>query len=343
MDFKEQINELGHKVKNHKNAEKTNEEATKHGFILPFITKLGYDIYNIKEIKPEYTADVGDGIKQGERVDYAILKDGEPILLIECKDINTELNKKHIDQLYRYFNTTKAKFSILTNGKTYNFYSDIDEINKMDKEPFFSFDVDTINDEQISILQNFCKEEFDCKKILKIAKELKYKRKIEITVKDELAKPSNELLEFFIRKAYNRRLTEKTLKEYNFHELTKNSIKNFIGKKENEKNLNNEIENNKIYTTEDERIALYIVKAILCEKISADKINLRDRESYCNILYDDNAKKWICRLRLSENRKILSFPTNDKSEEKIEISDISELYKYKNKILQSALIYCEQK
>ena len=104
---------------------------------MPFFQTLGYDVFNPLEFVPEFTADVG--IKKGEKVDYAMVIDGEPQLLIECKSINEKLTN-HDSQLFRYFGTTTSKFGILTNGREYRFYTDLDEKNKMDKTPFLTID-----------------------------------------------------------------------------------------------------------------------------------------------------------------------------------------------------------
>jgi hypothetical protein len=95
------------------------EEATKNAFVLPFINALGYNIFDPTEVIPEFTADVG--IKKGEKVDYAILKDGKPIILLECKWCGTNLDKEHASQLFRYFTTTRVRFCVLTNGIKYKF------------------------------------------------------------------------------------------------------------------------------------------------------------------------------------------------------------------------------
>lgn len=95
---------------------------------MPFFSLLGYDVFDPHEFIPEFTADVG--IKKGEKVDYAITKDGKPIILIEAKWCGDNL-EKHGSQLFRYFGTTSAKFGILTNGIIYKFYTDLDESNKM--------------------------------------------------------------------------------------------------------------------------------------------------------------------------------------------------------------------
>lgn len=114
------------------------EEATKTAVIMPFFAMLGYDVFNPQEFVPEFTADVG--IKKGEKVDYAIVKDGTPVILIECKSI-TENLERHDSQLFRYFGTSEAKFAILTNGLQYRFYTDLDNANKMDEDPFLTINI----------------------------------------------------------------------------------------------------------------------------------------------------------------------------------------------------------
>lgn len=103
---------------------------------MPFINALGYDVFNPLEVLPEMTCDIGT--KKGEKIDYAIMKDDQPILLIECKHWKQDLNL-HDNQLLRYFNVSKAKFGLLTNGIIYRFYTDLKEPNIMDDKPFWKW------------------------------------------------------------------------------------------------------------------------------------------------------------------------------------------------------------
>ena len=64
------INKIKEKILNIHNKNKLNEEQTKTSLIMPMFVALGYDVFNIDEFVPEYTADFGT--KQGEKVDYAI-------------------------------------------------------------------------------------------------------------------------------------------------------------------------------------------------------------------------------------------------------------------------------
>ena len=119
MDFIDQLKQFSKRVESMKDSIQT-EEATKTAIIMPFFAMLGYDVFNPQEFVPEFTADVG--IKKGEKVDYAILINGNPEILIECKWCGESLSK-HGSQLFRYFGTSPAKFGILTNGLIYQFFT----------------------------------------------------------------------------------------------------------------------------------------------------------------------------------------------------------------------------
>lgn len=142
MDFKDYIKQIGERVVKLKDQIQT-EEATKNAFIMPFLQALGYDVFNPLEVVPEYTTDIGT--KKGEKIDYAIFKDGIPTILVECKHWAQNLNL-HDGQLLRYFHVSKAKFGLLTNGINYRFYSDLVEPNKMDEKPFLEFNINEIKD-----------------------------------------------------------------------------------------------------------------------------------------------------------------------------------------------------
>ncbi len=121
------------------------EEATKIALIMPFIKALGYNVFDPTEVVPEYTADFG--IKKGARVDYAIMKDGKPIILFECKSADVNLDDMHTAQLAGYFAATDARFAVLTNGVIYRFHSDLDKSNKMDLKPFLEIDMLELDNE----------------------------------------------------------------------------------------------------------------------------------------------------------------------------------------------------
>src|SRR3954467_14919592 len=154
MDFIDQNRELSARIPKQLPHIHT-EEATKNALIMPFISALGYNVFDPTEVTPELHADIG--LKKGEKVDYAILKDGKPILLFECKWHGADLSKEHASQLYRYFSVTEARFSVLTNGIIYWFYTDLDASNKMDAKPFFEFNMLDFKESDIEQLKKFSK------------------------------------------------------------------------------------------------------------------------------------------------------------------------------------------
>ena len=157
MSFRDKMQQFSQEALERKKSCKT-EEAVKTSLVLPFIQLLGYNIFNPEEVVPEYTCDVG--IKKGEKVDYAICYDGEPILLIECK-CGEEINSCHINQLYRYYTATNARIAILTNGVEYMFFADTSRPNIMDTRPFYSFNITKLTDLEISYLIKFQRKYFN--------------------------------------------------------------------------------------------------------------------------------------------------------------------------------------
>lgn len=169
----------------------TTEEATKTALIMPFWNLLGYNVFNPLEFMPEYVADVG--IKKGEKVDYAIMVDGKPQILIEAKCVGEDLSK-HYSQLYRYFTVTSAKFAILTDGVVYEFYSDIEEVNKMDAEPFITIDLLNLSSEDIVLLNYFRKINFNTEAIGEYVLSCKYNDSIKDRIVRLLDNPSDDLV-----------------------------------------------------------------------------------------------------------------------------------------------------
>lgn len=110
------------------------------------------------EVIAEYSCDFGT--KKGEKVDFAIMKEGDPIILIEAKHCDKVLDERFASQLSRYFNQTDVKLGILTNGIQYWFYSDFDKVNIMDSEPFYKFDILNFTEEDVAKLHNFTKDVF---------------------------------------------------------------------------------------------------------------------------------------------------------------------------------------
>jgi predicted type IV restriction endonuclease len=342
MDLKDQLKQIAERVIKLKEQIQT-EEATKNAFIMPFLQSLGYDVFNPLEVVPEFVADIG--IKKGEKIDYAIFKDGMPTILVECKDWRQNLNL-HDGQLLRYFHVSKAKFGLLTNGIIYKFYSDLVEANKMDEKPFLEFNITEIKDNQIEELKKFHKVNFDAESIVNTASELKYTNELKHLLQQELTNPSVDFVKHFAKQVYPSVVTAKVLEQ--FTNLTKKSIHQHISEliterlktalsKEDEDakenaaildNPNTKDDESKIVTTEIELEGFMIVKTILRQQVNSTRITYRDAQSYFAVLLDDNNRKTICRLYLNGAKKYIGIMDEQKKENKNEIGTLDDIFNF---------------
>lgn len=355
LDFKDLIRQLGDRTTKLKDQVQT-EEATKNALIMPFIQALGYDVFNPLEVVPEFISDVG--IKKGEKIDYAIMREGVPVILIECKHWAQKLDL-HDGQLLRYFHVSKAKFAILTNGIVYRFYSDIVEPNKMDEKPFLEFSINDMRENQLEELKKFHKSYFDIGSIITTASELKYMTELKSLIGSEFTNPSDAFVRHFTSQVYSGKVTAKVMEQ--FQELTKKSLNQFINdiitdrlksalKQETQQTVAQEgpepEESNdpvsQIVTTAEEMEAFYLVKSIIRQTIEPQRIAFRDAQSYFSILLDDNNRKPICRLYLGEKRKLLGVFDVQKKEIRHELGSLEDIYKYGDVLLATLALY-EQK
>jgi hypothetical protein len=355
MDLIDQLKVLSSKIAKQLDMIKT-EEATKNAFIMPFISALGYNVFDPSEVTPELIADIG--VKKGEKVDYAILKEGKPIILFECKWCGTNLDETHASQLYRYFSVTEARFGILTNGVIYRFFTDIEESNKMDGKPFLEINLLDVRDSLADDLKRFSKGSFDLDELLATATELKYMKEIKRVLVEQLTTPSEDFVKFFASQVYSGKITQ-TVKQQ-FIDLTRRAIHQFINERINERlksalteettvpsaqqpapvEETPEDKSNKIVTTQEEYEGYYIVKSILRQVIDPNRISIRDTTGYCGILLDGNNRKPICRLYFNNSsKKQLALLTTEKKEEKFPIVDLNDIFQYTDRLQETVRLY----
>jgi len=348
MELQNQIKTLADKIHQLKDKIDT-EESTKHAFVLPFINLLGYDAFNPTEVVPEFTADLG--LKKGEKVDYAIFQNGIPILIIECKNWKETLDI-HSSQLFRYFHVTKTRFSLLTNGIQYRFYTDLEHANKMDEKPFLEFDITKLKDTEVHEITKFHKSNFDVTKIVNNASALKYTRELKKCISDEMTGPSFEFVKLFANRVYAGRLTEKVMEE--FKDLVGKAFNQTVSEKVNDRlnaalnkeaekqqldNIVVQLEDSKVSTTDEELDAFRIVVAILRRQLPVDRIVHRDTQSYFGVLLDDNNRKPLCRLHLNGGTKYIGLFDANKTETRMPIETIDDIYQFESQLLTIVSYY----
>jgi hypothetical protein len=362
MEFAEVLAAMALKVKNQRDAIQT-EEGTKNAFVMPFISNvLGYDVFNPLEVVPEFTADVG--IKKGEKIDYAIMRDGEVQMLIEAKKSTESLKIENASQLYRYFAVTNARVAVLTNGETYHFYTDLDSPNRMDAKPFLVLDLLDIDETLIPELRKLTKDAFDLESIINAAGELKYIGQIKRALATEFREPSDEWDRFFISRVHDGAITQKVRDQ--FAPLVAKATKQFLNDQVNERlkaalggsnyapneaNLQDAVtsqppaqqdleRDTEIQTTLEELEGYQIVKAIACSEVKPQRVVHRDSKSYFAILLDDNNRKTIARLHFNaKSKKYIGLFDEEKNETRHEIGSLDEIYEHAATIRETVRLF----
>jgi hypothetical protein len=298
-------------------------------------------------VTPELVADVGT--KKGEKVDYAILQDGNPIILFECKKAGADLHLNHASQLFRYFHVTAARFGVLTNGLVYKFYTDLEQANKMDETPFFEFNLMAFEDRDVEELKKFSKVSFNLEVILTTANELKYMRAIHGRMSEWLINPPEEFVRLLATDLIGGRRFTPGLKDQ-FTEITKRAIGQLITERINDRlkiamspdlgsvNVPQSVvsgeagpaaavQADSVVTTREELEGFHIVRSILREIVNPERVVMRDSLTYCAILLDDNNRKTICRLRFNNAQKLaIGVLDQNKEEQRFVIAKLDDIY-----------------
>lgn len=357
MEFTERLNALSNKIKQQLDVINT-EEATKTAFVMPFIHNvLGYDVFDPSEVTPEFVCDVGT--KKGEKIDYAIMKNNDVQILIECKKIGEPLNINHASQLFRYFHVTNARISILTNGQNYKFFTDLDAPNKMDEKPFLEVDLLDVDENIIPELKKLTKSSFDLESIINAAGELKYVSQIKKILHSQLNNPEDDFVKFFASRVYDGILTQKVRES--FLNLTKKAASQYINDQVNERlksaitgitpaiietsNESSHIEEDEhkdesdVVTTLEELEGYHIVKAITRAVLEASRITHRDTKSYFGVLVDDNNRKPLCRLHFNRTQKYIGLFDIEKNETRHPITTVDDIYSFADILNATAALY----
>lgn len=359
MDFIDNLRMLATRIGNTRAMIQT-EEATKNAMVMPFIQILGYNVFDPLEVTPELVADVGT--KKGEKVDYAILRDGKPIILFECKKAGSELSINHAGQLFRYFHVTEARFGVLTNGLNYRFFTDLEQPNKMDEKPFFEFNILDFKERDVEELKKFAKSAFDIDTILTTANELKYTRAIQTKLAEWMVNPSEELVRLVSAELLgNRRFTPAVRDQFTL--IARRAFEQLVGEKINERlkgamapeslsvpdptpaatsepaSLAATVEQ-QVATTQDELEGFHIVRAIVRSVVPTKRVVMRDAQSYCAILLDDNNRKPICRLRFNNVDKLRLGLFNEKKEEELfNLDTPDDIYSHADRLRETVAAY----
>ena len=338
MDFKSALRELK-KANENRIAfdQQWSEEDAKRILVVPFIEALGYDTRNPEEFLSEVTAP-GVG-----RVDYAIHRDGKPVIIIECKSVDTSPLQygRAQKQLEQYFDATRPYVGILTDGIRYQFFSDLDTDNRMDRDPFLGFDLRDLEDEEdessgtlaVDALGFFTKAEFNPTITRDAAVSMKYERDIRQFLDKQLAggELDSDFVDLLARRVHRGRLTQKVQAQVG------NAAQKVIG--EFRTDLAKEIATNpKQGTTREELDGYFIVKNILWNVVGSDRVVMKDKKSYCTIQLDDSDRSHqrVCVLHFNNLERKRIELLDGSAKEQLPITSVGEINNYADRIRATA-------
>lgn len=351
MSFEDALEDMSRRVSELRDDLAT-EEATKTAIIMPFVSRvLGYDVFNPKEVIPEFICDVGT--KKGEKIDFAIMREGDVQILIEAKKIGEPLSLDHAGQLVRYFHVSNARIAVLTNGQYWDFYTDLEKPNVMDSRPFLHLDLLGIDPYMLPELKKLTKDAFDLDSVIAAAEELQYVSSIKRELSAMLADVPEDFLRLLISHVYSGSITAKVRDL--FSDLVPKAIAQFLNDRVNDR-LKTALQgqgpavgaaplitaeadqesparetpaprtDESIETTAEELEGFRIVRAIVADRVAYGRVFVRDQKSYCAILLDDNNRKPICRLHFNRAQKYLGLFDEAKNETRIPIEAVEDIY-----------------
>lgn len=366
MELVDQLTLLQRKFQALSSSIKT-EEATKNAFVMPFLhSVLGYDVFDPKEVVPEYICDLG--IKKGEKIDYAVFSNGAVQMLIECKKCTENLNVNHASQLFRYFHATSARIGLLTNGRHFWFFTDLDAPNKMDEKPFLVLDLLDIDEHVLPDLEKLTKSKFDLNAVISSAEELKYIGQLKKLLAEQLSKPSDEFVRIFATKVYDGVITQRVRDQFSallskaveqhlsdlLNDRLKAAIKpvaatniesqiTALGSSTEDQEVDidvvNRVESADIETTAQEIEGFFVVKSIVRAAVDVTRVVHRDAISYFAILLDDNNRRPICRLHMNRAKKYIGLFDEEKNETRHQIESVDDIYQFSEHLINTVTRY----
>ena len=127
------VTKLGSRIDDHRDAFKQSEALTRSALIDPLLRALGWDTEDPDAVVPEYNAKAG-------RVDYALLRDGSPAVMVEAKKLDTPLQGKVVEQGISYCINQGVGCFAVTDGRRWRIYETHREV-PLDQKIIVSFDL----------------------------------------------------------------------------------------------------------------------------------------------------------------------------------------------------------
>ncbi len=209
---KEQLEQYVKKVKELHGFCQGNEATTKASLIAPLFALLGWDMADPRECMPEFRADFGRGEKAATPVDWAFAIQPAFAFIVEAKECGKKL-KAYAEQLGMYFAKASVNLGIYSNGVQWQFYTDLDKENIMDKEPFLSWDVVNDDPPPLDFLTLLQKSQFK-PQLIKTFAERGRRQNLLVNALTKLLEPSSDFIKLAVKDIETRALHPSVVEEW---------------------------------------------------------------------------------------------------------------------------------
>ena len=191
----------------------SNEESAKLYLVLPFLGLLGYDYANPYEVYPDHAA------RPGCKADFAILRDGIPVIAIDVEKAGNNLMSSRESMANYFAAIPEVKLAILTNGTLFEFFVDSGAPNTMDDEPFLTVDLETIAragvaDEVLETLLATTQDHFDPETVAEAAHVQLVKRRLRTIFVEEAKGPSEAFCRYALERIGLKSIRSQVIERY---------------------------------------------------------------------------------------------------------------------------------
>lgn len=207
MDLRDELSALKSRAKEQLSLLNTKQKS-EQALLLPFFALLGYHPFDVREVEPGYTIELDGGRER--RIDYALKKGGSLAILVQSKEIGTNLNAYEPAPLLRSLKKSEARVGAVTDGVDYRFYADLEGFYSVlkgttasDRRPFLHFSIFHHENGDVEDLRRLTKPDFDADGILAFAHRLKYKRLFRDYLTRQAEEPDEEFVRFLTEQIHH--------------------------------------------------------------------------------------------------------------------------------------------
>ena len=127
------VETLRERIHQHGASLRQNEMLTRYALVDPLLRALGWDTEDPDQVRPEYR--VGSS-----SADYALLKDGKPVMMVEAKKLDTPLRDNVLAQGIQYCLMQGTPYFAVTDGRQWEVY-ETHKAAPIDEKRIVAFDV----------------------------------------------------------------------------------------------------------------------------------------------------------------------------------------------------------